>query len=114
MMLLTLVIPKQYSIKFNDSLWEIIPNLEDESITCYNRTSFKSMGTQMRMNENEDFKGGGNIFSYEDWVAFVGTDLLRTEKATKEALPLIYYVTQILGLNKSERMRNTKYKFSRI
>ena len=101
-------------ILFKDTTWEIEKNGPNE-ITCYNRTIFKipSNASTLKQNEDEDFNDVTGVFGYEEWKAFNEQDLLRTDHPI-EALPIIYYATQILGYPNIERIRNTKYRFFSI
>lgn len=103
-----------YNVKFsNNSTWEILSY--GDHVVAFNRSAFKSFRDNIKEQHNEtsEYVGDDHVFCYEDWKAFQGTELLRTEQATEDALPIIYYVTNILGYPKMERIRTTKFKFSK-
>lgn len=104
-------------IKFNNNnIWEIV-----DDVTFYKRVlTPQALGTvhiDEEINEDSLRSQHGLNFNYNDWRIFYGEEMLRKIasdfQAERYALPMIYYAVFVLGLTDTQRLRATKYVFSK-
>lgn len=102
-----------YNLLFNNNnKWEVQESDNGNTMICYLRKANKFNTFRAKIDEDKDLSGTDTQFSFQDWKAYRAEQFIKLDYK-EEALPLIYYFNIVLGYNTVERIRDSKYIFSR-
>ncbi len=102
---------QSYNILFNNNnVWEIQESDNGNMATCYKRKGSK-FNTFLAKIDEDQLSCTDKYFSFDDWKAFSN---LNPHDHIDDSLPLIYYMKTIGERPVMEKIRNTKYVFTRV